>query len=232
MQVDYPEKQYWEQRYFSGGTSGPGSIGKHKTWKWGIIDQFVQDLNLSDVLDVGCGDLSFWEGRDCDDYTGIDFSKTVIDKNTKRRPRWHFIHANAENMIPGLRREIVLCMDVLFHITDEENFLSILHNLCHYSSNYIFVHTWKNNPFGRANRIRRILDKIMRLRIRSALLVLYDLMEDRAKVTDSKYQYFRSLDPYLHVFREHGFSLLGIEENPDHIGALYVFKKSRIRDVS
>ena len=230
MQVDYPEKQYWEQRYFSGGTSGPSTtMGKHRTWK--LIDQFVQDPNLLDVLDVGCGDLSFWDGRDCDDYIGIDFSKTVIDKNTKRRPRWHFIHANAENLIPGLTREIVLCMSVLFHIMDEGRFRSILHNLCHYSRNYIFIYTWKNNPFSRGNRMRRFLDKIMRLRIRSALFVLYDLMQNKVKVTDNKYEYFRSLDPYLHVFREHGFSLLGIEENPDQIGALYVFKKTPIRDV-
>ncbi|MFX0141044.1 MAG: hypothetical protein ACFFDN_45820, partial [Candidatus Hodarchaeota archaeon] len=109
--MEYIEEQYWEQRYFSGGTSGPGSIGEEKAWKWSLIDQFVPDLNH--VIDVGCGDLSFWEGRDCADYVGIDISKTIIEKNIKKRPKWQFIHTNAEKRIDGLKKEVVFCLDVL-----------------------------------------------------------------------------------------------------------------------
>ena len=50
-------KQYWEQRYASGGKSGIGSIGEIAKTKWTIIKQYFNNIN--DVIDVACGDLSF-----------------------------------------------------------------------------------------------------------------------------------------------------------------------------
>ena len=70
------EEQYWDQRYIAGGTSGAGSIGDDRDFKWNVVDRHV--LFLQSVVDVGCGELSFWEGRDCEDYTGIDISKNLF----------------------------------------------------------------------------------------------------------------------------------------------------------
>ena len=85
------------------------------------------------MVDVGCGDLSFWVERDCEDYVGIDISSTVIEKNREERPKWQFMYANAKDRVEGLRKETVLCMDLLFHVMDEDSFIKILDNLCHYS---------------------------------------------------------------------------------------------------
>lgn len=79
-----PIFQYWENRYRKGGTSGAGSTGEYRKWKWGIIESYVG--NVDDVLDVGCGDLSFWEGRDCPKYLGLDISPTIIEKDRQLRP--------------------------------------------------------------------------------------------------------------------------------------------------
>ena len=220
------ERDYWDHRYSSGGTSGCGSVGKPKEWKWRIIEESVPNISGSKVLDVGCGDLSFWDGRDCDSYVGIDFSKTVIEKNKKKRRKWHFIQANAEDFIPRLEMDVVFCFDVLFHIMDTDRFRAILHNLCRYSGRFIFIHTWWNNPFDRRKRIEKLANKILQLRIRSALYVAYDLLRYREKVTDKEYVYYRSLLGYMNIFREHRFSLIRIELNPDHMGALYIFRKS------
>ena len=72
--------EYWEQRYSKGDTSGPGSIGKAREWKWSIIDEEIPLIDS--VIDLGCGNLAFWEGR-CPpkDYVGIDISPTIIRKN-------------------------------------------------------------------------------------------------------------------------------------------------------
>lgn len=77
--MNFCQNNYWEKRYSIGGSSGKGSIGKERAWKWSIIDNYSP--NIQNVIDVGCGDLSFWSNRECKDYTGIDMSETIIEKN-------------------------------------------------------------------------------------------------------------------------------------------------------
>ncbi len=60
---------YWEELYKKGGSSGEGSIGESR--KWETIDKYVKSVD--DVIDVVCGDRSFWEGTNFPDhYTGIE----------------------------------------------------------------------------------------------------------------------------------------------------------------
>lgn len=217
------EEQYWDERYANDGTSGEGSIGGNRDWKWSVVERFVPFY--TSVLDVGCGDLSFWEGRECEDYTGIDISKTIIENNIKRRPKWKFICINSEKRINGLKKEVVLCLDVLFHIMDSKIFIKTLYNICYYSKNYIFIHTWKNNPFNKRYKIKQFLHYLVNLKIISAINELKKLLKKSNKTTNGDYQYFRSLDDYLYIFKEQGFKLQKIKENPNKIGALYIFAR-------
>jgi len=73
------EHNYWEERYLNGDNSGEGSRGKHRAWKWGILNKYIPEM--TDVIDVGCGDLAFMENIDVDKYTGIDISQYIINKN-------------------------------------------------------------------------------------------------------------------------------------------------------
>ncbi len=188
-----PEKRYWDERYARGRPSG----GYSYPWKWGVIEEFLPVVDH--VVDVGCGDLLFWEGRDCEDYTGIDTSEIIIARNRAKRPRWRFINAPAEERIRDLKKPVVLCISVLYHIMSEERYIKILENLCHYSSRWILIYTWIENPFG--NRYM-------------------------GPLTDGVYQYFRRFEEYLHIFEEKGFSLIAVGRNPDGIGAFYVFEGS------
>lgn len=217
------EEQYWEERYFSNGKSGEGSIGVERTWKWIVIDSYVPFLN--NVLDLGCGDLSFWEGRDCEGYTGVDVSNTIIEKNKKKRPKWNFICANAEKRIMVLKKDVVLCFDVLFHILDNKTYLDILENLCYYSNDFILIHTWIQNPFSNLTQLNKMLKSIFELKPRKTLKAI-KMMHVKKKVTDGKYQYYRKLDNDLEILNRNGFQLLGVEKNPNGIGALYIFRKT------
>jgi len=137
--------EYWEARYRAGRTSGAGSIGAIREWKWSVIDGYVDVLD--EVLDVGCGDLSFWEGRDCPRYVGLDLSESVLQANRRRRPLWSFIRADAAQFLRA-RFRIVLCMDVLFHVLDESQYNAILRNLSVYADGWLFVGTWNRNPLS------------------------------------------------------------------------------------
>jgi len=124
----------------------------------------------------------------------------IIERNILQRPRWRFIHSPAETRIPSLKKPIVLCISLLYHVMDEDRYVQVLNNLCHYSSECILIYTWLNNPFG---------DR------------------EEGPFTDGVYQYFRRLEEYMHLFTNNGFGLLSMKENPDGIGAFYLFKKVR-----
>lgn len=205
---------YWEERYKQGGVSGEGSVDKYRTWKWKIIDCYVK--NIDDVVDVGCGDISFWLGRECKKYTGVDISQTVIDKNKLLRPNWEFIRASSDKFLEKLNSEIVFCFDVLFHIMDPEIFSKTLENICQYSSKFVFIYTWKNNPFSRSYALGRIVKK------QNLGFLKYVFFPTE---TDGKYQYFRPLDNYSHIFEKYNFELISENDNPDKLGCMYVFAK-------
>lgn len=217
------EEYFWDQRYLEGSSSGLGSIGSVRDFKWSIIDKYIP--YLQSVVDVGCGDLSFWEGRDCEDYTGIDISKTIIEKNNILRPDWNFICANAEKKIEGLKKDTVFCFDVLFHIMNADTYIQVLNNLCYYSKDYIFIYTWVNNPFNRHRKIKRFLKTLFTFNIGKILIVLKQIFSN-STVSDCKYQYYRLLENEFYIFRNNCFDLVESLKYTDDIGALYVFKKT------
>ncbi len=102
---------------------------------------------MEDVVDIGCGDLSFWEGRTCERYFGVDISPHIIKRNAEKRPGWAFVAWPAEGRLP-LTGKVVLCLDVLFHILDDMKATKIMENLCEYSSEWVIVHAWWRNPLG------------------------------------------------------------------------------------
>jgi len=201
--------EYWERWYRHGGTSGAGSIGKERQWKWEIMQEHAGKID--DVLDVGCGDLSFWEGRDCSKYLGIDISETIIKRNRNLRPTWNFKVHGAQVPL-DVHARIVLCMDVLFHVMEDDAFRRILQNLCEYSKEWIFIHTWSRNPFDMRWALRRLWHhQIPRI---SWILT----------GCDGEYEKYRPFAKYLQIFRRASFDV--VEQQTKGVGVMYVFKKN------
>ena len=201
---------FWEDRYMNDGKSGPGSRGIYRKKKWAIIKTVIPGIH--DVIDVGCGDLDFWEGLDCEKYIGIDISETVISQNRIRRSEWSFIHADAGEYIKSLRAETVFCLDVLFHIMDDKNFTDILRNLCRYATKNLVIYTWDENPFSRMGAMRK--GDIKHILFPSN--------------NDGKFQYFRRLEEYSQIFGEGGLRLTHKERiGLDRLGAFYFFTVMR-----
>jgi len=182
-----------------------------RLWKWHILGKYLHivrdfpvnitggEVQVSSLVDVGCGDLSFWKGKTCMLYTGIDFSETQCKENSKARKAWQFICSGAEVTQPIKKAEAVFCFDLLFHIVNETSYLMTLKNLTEYSDRYIFVYTWFKNPIG--------------------------FPEENAET----YQKFRDFTEYQFMFERKGFELVGFHKCPDVVdkfGAMWVFKKS------
>ena len=133
-------KRYWNRRYKSGGNSGLGSVGEKRLWKWSIIDKYV---NISDckVLDIGCGDLSFWDDKRAKEYLGFDFSSVVIDKNRQKFPELEFKQVDISKQMTNTA-EVVFCFELLFHVMKEKEYKLILKNLSKATERLLFLTSW------------------------------------------------------------------------------------------
>ena len=189
---------YWDNRYKTGGTSGCGSIGALRDWKWEIIKKYNPEL--TSVIDIGCGDMRFWEKQSLPaDYTGIDISETIIERNKKKYPQGKFKVMSSAELIE-FTAETVFCFDVLFHIMDFDEYIKTLENCCKYSTNFIFVYTWLINPLKK--------------------WIFFET--DR----DSYERYYHPMFLYG-TLESKEFSCIAREQNTiDSYGAMFIFKKS------
>lgn len=135
----------WDEHYKSGGASGdPADYAKVRDWKMALIRKYV-DLEKESVLDVGCGDLQFWDGNLPKHYTGIDISNAIIVKNRKAYPSARFVQANAGEIV-NIPSDAVVCFDVLWHIIIDVEYNQTLYNIKNSARNTILIFTWSSDP--------------------------------------------------------------------------------------
>lgn len=123
----YEEQAYWSARYAAGIGSGAGSRGAELLWKVGVIQSLI-DEGCSSVLDLGCGDgavaKKVLETRPDVQYLGVDIAQA---------PEWPeeipFLLADvAVDELPTA--DLVLCLDVLLHISSEERHRQVVQRIC------------------------------------------------------------------------------------------------------
>jgi hypothetical protein len=199
-------KDFWNNKYFRGGISGKGSIGKYREWKWKTIDKVIG--NFHEVIDLGCGDMKFWDHkigkklmRQKDFlYIGVDISDYIIEKNSKRDRDRIFINQSSEISL-GIRSQVVFVLDLLFHIMDKERLIQTLKNVCYYAREWIVIYNWVFNPFA---------------------------LED--KVTDGISQHYWNLTKpeLVQIFWDNNFKIEFFTYSPyDPYGALTIYRKKR-----
>lgn len=139
------EKQYWEQRYFSGMNSGAGSRGEEVEFK---IDH-LKGLYFKTVLDIGCGDGYFYERLKLKfpnvKYTGLDLSQSVIEREHSSGT-WKVI----ENWDFDDTADLVLCIDVLFHIINEDDYQRVIEKLKNIKCKYLVISQYNNEHLSNA----------------------------------------------------------------------------------
>jgi hypothetical protein len=136
------DKLYWSQRYLR-STSGYGSYGKYLEKKLG----WFKGLTIATISEIGCGDFNFGSNllKLYPDayYIGQDISELIIDKNTKKFPQYKF----TTSINDLIQADLTLCIDVLFHITDDKEYENMLTNIENNWSKYLAITAYEyDNP--------------------------------------------------------------------------------------
>ncbi|NQX67652.1 class I SAM-dependent methyltransferase [Paenibacillus alba] len=144
MSFDYIE--FWNDNYSHGGDSGSGSYGLLAEFKSQIINDFIQEHQIESVIEFGCGDGNQLLTMSYSTYLGLDVAQSSI-----RLCKEKFKEDTTKSFMlykPGLlvnrgfiQADLVVCLDVLYHITDEEDFLSTLSNIFESAKKWVILYT-------------------------------------------------------------------------------------------
>jgi len=138
---------YWNERYKTGRDSGVGSYGAEVERKIELLRDLVNGCYpaAKTILDVGCGDFNLgskllpYLSKDIE-YLGLDLSQEIVDRNTKEygTDKIKFKKIDEVGVFDD-RADVVICMDVLFHIIDQGEYNKMLDTLSKSYDQYLVV---------------------------------------------------------------------------------------------
>lgn len=131
---------YWERRYRQGRTSGAGSEGEAAIAKAQHVDALLEREQIRSVIDWGCGDgevLSHVQSRV--PYLGIDISPTVIKRLRRRFADFPERRFTIAHKVTTEQAELALSLDVMFHLTTDEDYRLYLAHLFSSATRFVLV---------------------------------------------------------------------------------------------
>ena len=105
------------------------------------LPKILLDVNAKNLTDIGCGDFHWMKEikLPCP-YVGIDIVKSVIEENIQKyaSDQITFLHldSSVEPLPPDA--DIVLCREVLFHLSFEHG-LNLLNNILSSNARYLLI---------------------------------------------------------------------------------------------
>lgn len=138
---------YWQQRYAKGGTSGAGSRGRLAQYKADVINRFMEEHAINTSIEFGCGDGYQLGLINYKHYTGLDISKKSITLcqtafSADHTKSFYLYHPQAFCDKQGLfRAELSLSLDVIYHITEDQDYDKYLHDLFHAAIRYVMLYS-------------------------------------------------------------------------------------------
>jgi len=133
-------KNYWEERYSTGGDSGVGSYGKFAEFKAAVINEFVAKHDLRSVIEFGCGDGNQLTLAKYPTYFGFDVSETVVSKCQKLFAGDASKHFRLVAEYKGETADVALSLDVIYHLIEDDVFENYMRTLFEASNEYVIIY--------------------------------------------------------------------------------------------
>jgi SAM-dependent methyltransferase len=137
---------YWEQRYKTGGTSGPGSYGNLALGKADFLNTFARDNGVESVIEFGCGDGNQLSLCEYQRYIGLDVSKTAIGLCQRRfaddATKSFFLYDGAcfVDRSGLFSADLAISLDVIFHLVEDAVFAVYMTHLFAAAGRYVVVY--------------------------------------------------------------------------------------------
>ncbi len=139
-------KKWWNDWYSANNGSGGGSRGVLAQFKADVINGFIEKNNVVSTVEFGCGDGYNLKMIQYKRYVGFDVSSVVIDKCKvmfKDDKTKSFYVYTPQSFVKNANDhvDLVVCLDVLYHVVNEEEYVKLLDDIFSYSSPYVILYT-------------------------------------------------------------------------------------------
>ena len=139
----FNSSDYWENRYTENGNSGPGSYGDLADFKAKVLNDFVELNNIEKVIELGCGDGNQLSKSDYPSYIGLDISNKAINHCRKifGRDNTKTFYNYSQSNQTVFKGDLLLSLDVIFHLVEEEVFVDYMNKLFDFSTRYVIIYS-------------------------------------------------------------------------------------------
>jgi len=141
QQEPFNIETYWEERYADKGNSGSGSYGRLADYKASILNKFVAERAINDVIEFGCGDGNQLRSARYPAYLGFDISDTIISR-CREEFRGHdnikFYHIRHYDR---QKADLSISLDVIFHLVNDADFREYLERLFSAAKRYVIIYS-------------------------------------------------------------------------------------------
>ena len=137
--------EYWETRYAKGGTSGAGSYGRQAEWKAEVVNEWVAELDVTSVIDFGCGDGNQLSLAKYPRYLGLDRSATAVQmcvarfRDDKSKSFLRYDPETLADPAGWFRADLALSMEVIFHLVEDDVFEDYMNRLFDAAERYVLI---------------------------------------------------------------------------------------------
>ena len=141
----FNSESYWNDRYKTGGTSGPGSYNENAKIKADIINDFVSSNSINTVTDFGCGDGNQLKHFNFNEYLGYDISDVILGKTSKifsDDSTKEFKHIREYKNNPS---DLAMSLEVILHQVNDSDYIEYMDRLLNHNSKYLIVQTIKTD---------------------------------------------------------------------------------------
>ena len=131
----FSSREYWENRYATGGNSGEGSYDKLAKFKAEFLNDFVATNNISRIVEFGCGDGNQLSLAKYPEYIGLDVSPTIVKKimknfsNDKTKSFFLYDSDCFQDHLGVLNGDLTLSLDVIYHLIEDDIYHAYMTNL-------------------------------------------------------------------------------------------------------
>ncbi len=152
--------QYWETRYRSGGNSGAGSYNRLAHYKATIINDFVEKNSIRTVIEYGCGDGNQLGLARYPEYLGFDVSSTAVARCRARFENDTTKTFRTADTYAGEIAELILSLDVIYHLIEDEVFDAYMARLFASSSRFVIIYSSNNPDYNAAYAAQHVKHRV------------------------------------------------------------------------
>jgi SAM-dependent methyltransferase len=187
--MTFNQMEYWENRYQSGGNSGPGSYNERAELKANALNAFIKSNGIEYVIDFGCGDGNQLSMLNIPHYIGFDVSDYIINQNRikfESDDDKEFYNINKYNQSLMNYYDLSMSLEVILHLVNDHDYTEYMDRLLSHGSKYLVIQTIK------VDYTKRTYEHVM---LRDTLKYVldnsdYELIDDQNMFENSHMMFF------------------------------------------